>query len=107
MDKKKISAYSSSITSRINDIVKLNELGVEGYSNTQAEKQITELLALQKQIKAITAAPKKPKKISVKAIKFKIPKAKKIKVKSIKSKKVKVYKLPKIKKMSTRVRKLT
>ena len=104
LDKKRMSSYSADITAKINDIVKLNEQRVDGFSDTEAEKKITELQALQKSIKAKATTPKVKK---VKAIKLKLPKSKVIKVKSIKPKKIKVYKLSKSKKLVTKIPKVT
>ena len=94
LDKELISDYNRSITSKINDITKLYELGK--FTADEAGAKIKEVSEMK------ITAPKKPKKITLK--KVKVPKIKlvKVKVKKVKipkPKKVKQYKL-KTKKVS-------
>lgn len=95
LDKKLISSYKSSISSKANDIVKLYELGE--YTELEAEKKLQEL----KSKSTLYSKPKKGKRITIKQVKvpkIKVAKIKKIKIPKLKS--VKKYKLktPKLKK---------
>ena len=89
LDKKAISKFNSSITSKANDIYKLYELGK--IDATQAEKQLNDLKAL----KAQYAVPKKTKKgakITIKATKVSTVKAKTFKFSKPKAPKIKIGK---------------
>ncbi len=68
VDKIKLQKYSSQFTSKINDIIKLNELGK--LSNEEMVKQISDLKAQQKAVQAKYAKPKKPKQIKVPRLKI-------------------------------------
>ena len=96
LDKKLISDYNGSITTKINDIVELYKNG--GISAVEAEKQIAKL----SESKISTAKAKKPKTVRVKSLKLpKLPKLKISKITTKKTKRVKPLSKVRVAKLKT------
>lgn len=102
LNKKILSSYSSKLTTRQNNVIKLYENGV--ISEAEAEKEI---LQLEEAKKIISDATKKPKKAKTPKIpEIKIPKVNissnsPVKVRELRRRKFKKYNLTKVKKLTT------
>lgn len=79
LDKKLVSKYKGQVTSKINDIVKLTELGV--YAPEEAEKMIKDIQS--KTVSAGSGGRKAKKSITVKMPSLKVPKVTTSKIKKV------------------------